>query len=170
MSTLVILARLLHISSGVFWGGAILFMNFVVGPSIAALGPDGAKVMQELVRRRYLELFIWAGTLTVLSGLYLVWVDSAGFSGDWFGTRFGQGISTGMLAALIAYVMGVFIIRPAVYRMLALAGQMAQAPANDRPAIMEQMNAARNRLMSMGITATVFLVIAIFSMAVARYL
>jgi uncharacterized membrane protein len=170
MSALIILARLVHIGTGVFWGGAILFVNFLLGPSVTAVGPEGAKVMQELIRRRYFESIVGAATLTILSGLYLVWVDSAGFNGTWFATRFGQGISTGMLAAIIAYLLGVFMVRPALYRMLAIGGRMAQAPATERPAIAEEMNAARGRLIAAGGASTLFLLVAILAMAVARYL
>lgn len=170
MSALIILARLIHISTGVFWGGAILFINFLLGPSVMAAGPDGAKVMQQLVRRHYFEIVIGAATLTIVSGLYLVWVDSSGFAGEWFATRFGQGISTGMLAAILAYVVGVFIMRPALYRMLALGGQLAQASPGDRPAIEQQVLATRGRMIKVGGLGTMLLLVAVLSMAVARYL
>ncbi len=170
MSALLVVARVIHISTGVFWGGAVLFVNFLLGPSVMAVGPDGAKVMQELVKRRYYEIVIAAATLTVLSGFYLIWIDSSGFAAEWFATRFGQGISTGMLAAVIAYILGVFMVRPALYRVLALGGQMAQASPGDRPAIEQQMVAARARLVGVGGVATVFLLVAIVAMAVARYL
>lgn len=170
MSALIIVARLVHISTAVFWGGAILFVNFLLGPSVTSVGPEGAKVMQELIRRKYFETIIVAATLTILSGLYLMDVDSDHFSAAWFATRFGQGLSTGMLAALIAYVIGVFGVRPALYRMLALGGEMMKAPAEQREGIQAQMAVARGRLMSMGMIGTVMLLIAIFAMAVSRYL
>ena len=170
MSALFVLARLIHISTGVFWVGAVLFVNFLLGPSVMAAGPDGAKVMQELVRRRYYEIVIGAATLTIASGFYMIGVDSGGFEAAWFATRFGQGISTGMLAAVLAYVLGVFIVRPALYRMLALGGQMAQASPGDRPAIQQQMAVARARLVTVGGVAAVLLLVAVSAMAVARYL
>jgi len=81
MSALIIIARVIHISSGVFWGGAVLFVNFLLGPSVMAAGPDGAKVMQQLVKRHYFEIVIGAATLTIVSGFYLIWVASGGFAG-----------------------------------------------------------------------------------------
>jgi uncharacterized membrane protein len=170
MSALFILARLIHISTGVFWVGAVLFINFLLGPSIMAAGPDGAKVMQQLVNRRYYEIVIGSATLTVASGLYMIGADSSGFEAAWFATRFGQGISTGMLAAVLAYILGVFVVRPALYRMLALGGQMAQASPSDRPAIEQQMVATRGRLITFGGVTALFLLVAVSAMAVARYL
>lgn len=170
MSMLFILARLIHIITGVFWVGAVLFINFLLGPSVMAAGPDGAKVMQQLVKRRYYDIVVGAATLTVASGLYMTWADSSGFDAAWFATRFGQGISTGMLAAVLAYILGVFVVRPALYRMLALGGEMAQASPGDRPAIEQQMVAARTRLITIGSVAAVLLLVAVSAMAVARYL
>ena len=72
MSAVFVLARLIHISTGVFWVGAVLFVNFLLGPSVMAAGPDGAKVMQELVKRRYYEIVIGAATLTIASGFYMI--------------------------------------------------------------------------------------------------
>jgi uncharacterized membrane protein len=170
MPALFIVARLIHISTGVFWVGAVLFINFLLGPSIMAAGPDGAKVMQQLVKRRYYEIVIGAATLTVVSGFYMIGVDSGGFEAAWFATPFGQGISTAMLAAVLAYILGVFVVRPALYRMLALGGQMAQAVPSDRPAIEQQMAATRSRLITVGGVAAVLLLVAVSAMAVARYL
>jgi len=116
------------------------------------------------------EIVIGAATLTIVSGFYLIWVASGGFAGAWFATRFGQGMSTGMLAAILAYLLGVFTVRPALYRVLALGGQMAQATAGDRPAIEQQMLAARGRMIKAGGVGSVLLLVAILSMAVARYL
>jgi uncharacterized membrane protein len=170
MSALIIIARLIHISTGVFWGGAILFVNFLLGPSVMAVGPDGAKVMQELIKRHYYEIVIGAATLTIASGLTMIWVDSGGFEGAWFATRFAQGISAGMLAAIIAYLLGVFIVRPALHRMLALGGQLAQAQPADRQMIQQQMDAVRGRLITVGGVSSLFLLLAVLAMAVARYL
>lgn len=168
MSALFVIARLIHITTAIFWGGALLFVNIVLAPAMTALGPDGSKVMQELVRRGYFEKIFGAGILTIATGLYMIWVDSAGFNGAWFGTHFGQAISTGMLAAIIGFLMGVFLIRPGVYRMLAVGGEMARATEADRPALLEKLAAERARFMPMAATATLLLVVAMVSMALAR--
>jgi len=47
---------------------------------------------------------------------------------------------------------------------------MAQATAGDRPAIEQQMLAARGRMIKAGGVGSVLLLVAILSMAVARYL
>lgn len=171
MTVLLLLMRVLHVVAGVFWAGSIFFINGLLGPSIAAAGPEGLKVMGELRKRRYFEQMIGAAMVTVLSGLVLVWIDSTGFQSAWFRTRFGMGISTGMLAALLALGVGIFGSKPAMEEMSTLAPQLAQA-ANDeaRAAVAARIAAARGRLVRFGGMAAVLLLVAVLAMAVARYL
>ncbi len=52
MTTLVILLRLVHIFSGVFWVGGSAVSLLYLFPVANALGPDGAKFMQGLIVTR----------------------------------------------------------------------------------------------------------------------
>ena len=169
MGTMIIL-RLVHIGCGVFWAGGVLFLNFIVGPAIAAAGPDGARVMQELHRRHYFDKILTVALLTILSGLELMRRDSAGFQGAWFHSSFGIGLSTGMLGAIIAFLIGVILIKPATVRMARLGNEMAAAAPEARPALGAQLAAARGRLIASGTVASLFILIAVLAMATARYL
>jgi uncharacterized membrane protein len=166
----MIALRVVHIVIGVFWAGGMLFMNFVIGPALGSLGPDGLKVMRALHRRRYFEIVLTAGLLTILAGVDLMRRDSAGFDPAWFRSRFGMGLSTGMIAAIIAFLIGAFFIRPAMNRILKIADEMEAAAPDARPAIGARMGAVRARFIALGSVASLFLVIAVVSMAVARYL
>jgi uncharacterized membrane protein len=165
-----IVLRLVHVALGVFWAGGVMFMNFIVGPALAASGPEGMKVMGELNRRRYFDIMIVAGTLTILSGLDMMRRDSAGFSPGWFRTPAGMGYSTGMAAAVIAYVVALVAIRPTLKRMGAIGARMAQAGPDGQPALMAEMLQARGRLIAFGGVGAMFLLIAVLAMSVARYL
>jgi hypothetical protein len=55
MSLLVITLRLLHIVLGAFWVGTLIFFALFLIPSVRDAGPDGAKVMAALQRRRFLD-------------------------------------------------------------------------------------------------------------------
>ena len=165
-----IMLRLVHIGFGVFWAGGVLFMNFLVGPSIAAAGPEGMKVMAELGRRRYFDIMLSAGALTILSGLDLMRRDSGGFAAGWFHSSAGIGYSTGMAAALIAFIVALLAIRPALKRLGAIGAQMAQATPDARAALTGQFTAARGRLIAFGSVGALFLMIAVLAMASARYL
>src|SRR5262245_34218305 len=146
MGTMVIIARLLHITSGVIWVGAVFFANIFLTPVVAGMGPDGGKVMKGLADQKYFQKIIMTATITILSGLYLVWVDSGGFAPEWFRTRIGMGFSTGMLLALVAFTIGITIVRPIMGKMTAMGGELATASPDAKPAIVARMDATRAQL------------------------
>jgi hypothetical protein len=125
--------------------------------------------MQELNRRRYFDIILGSGLVTILAGVDLMRRDSARFARSWFTTRFGMGISTGMIAAGTSFLIGWLLIRPAMQRMVRLGGEMAQAAPEARAAIAPRIDAARGRLIAFGSVASIFMVIAVVAMAVARY-
>jgi uncharacterized membrane protein len=167
----IMVLRIVHIGAGVFWAGGVLFMNFIVGPALGAAGPEGFRVMQELNRRRYFDIILGAALLTILSGLDLMRRDSGGFAAPWFHSPVGIGLSTGMIAAIVAFLVGWLLIKPAIKRLSALGAEMAQAGSPDaRAAIAPRADAARARLIAFGMVGSLFIVIAILAMATARYL
>jgi uncharacterized membrane protein len=166
----VIVLRIVHIGFGVFWAGGVMFMNLLVGPSLGAAGPEGFRVMQELNKRRFMHAILGSAAVTILSGLDLVRRDSSNFSSGWFHSPVGIGISTGMVAAIIAFLIGAFAINPAMKRLGALGAQMMQAAPEARAALMAQVDAAGARLTAFGMVGTVFIVLAVLAMATARYL
>src|SRR5438876_10904942 len=71
--------RLLHILSGVFWVGTLIFNAIFLLPAIRDAGPEGAKVAAALMRRRFLVVIPAVAVSSILSGFWLYWRDSAGF-------------------------------------------------------------------------------------------
>jgi hypothetical protein len=63
MNTFMITLRLVHIALGVFWAGTIFFFVMFLEPSVRAAGPDGARVMQGLQKRQFLNV------MPVIAGL-----------------------------------------------------------------------------------------------------
>jgi hypothetical protein len=72
MDPLLIVLRVVHVVGGVFWGGAILFVVHFLEPAVRDAGPDGAKVMQALQKRRYLDVMPVVAALTVVRVLALL--------------------------------------------------------------------------------------------------
>src|SRR5437867_5248166 len=74
MSSLALLyvLRLLHIMAAIFWVGGVMLVAWFILPSVRALGPGGAPMMNQLVQTRKLPLrLLISGWVTVLSGLIL---------------------------------------------------------------------------------------------------
>ncbi len=167
---MLILLRLIHIIGGVFWVGTLLFFAIFLEPSIREAGPDGAKVMQGLMRRKYLNVMPIVAALTILAGLGLLEQVSAGFHPDWMSSPTGITLSLGTGFAILAFLIGVFLVRPAAVRLAALMPQVAQSPdGSARDALLAQAQSLRTRLRRGGRWVAALLAVTTITMAVARY-
>jgi hypothetical protein len=170
MDPLLIVLRVVHVVCAVFWAGAILFVVHFLEPAVREAGPDGAKVMQALRKRHYLEVMPAVALLTLFSGYVLFLRD--------FGRLFpGAGASAvelayglGGLASLVAFVIGVTTLRPSALRMGTIGAEMALAPDDRKPALQEEIGRLRARMRKSGRWVGALLGIAILTMAVGRYL
>ena len=166
----LILLRFVHIMCGVFWAGTLLFFATLVEPSIRESGPDGARVMQALLRRHYLTIMPVVAGLTILSGVDLLRRVSGGFAPAWFTSPTGLTLTVGSLAAFVAFLIGVFVMRPAALRVGRLAQAAAQSPEGPgREAQLAEVQAIRRRALWGGRWVACLLTLAVAGMAVARY-
>ncbi len=170
MDLTVVVLRLVHVLCGVFWAGALMFVVTFLEPSIRASGPEGAKVMRELIQRKYLNVIPILGALTILSGLWLIWIFSNGFSAAWFMSGTGMTLTLGSLAALVAFLVGIHVLRPTVLRIGPLAQAAAQAPAGaEKEAQLGQVQALRRKAMLSGRWVGALLALAVITMGIGRY-
>jgi hypothetical protein len=76
-----------------------------------------------------------------------------------------------MIAAIVAFLVGWLLVKPAIKSFSALGAEMVQASSPDaRAAVAPRADAARARLIAFGMVGSLFIVIAILAMATARYL
>src|SRR3990172_5385186 len=99
MDILLLLARLLHIVLGTFWAGTMIFNAVFLSPAFQDVGPDAAKVAGALVRRRFMTIMPIVALVTILSGFWLYWRLSGGFDSGYMGSRPGQTLGMGAVAA-----------------------------------------------------------------------
>jgi uncharacterized membrane protein len=169
MDLLFMVWRAIHILLGVLWVGAIFMIAVFVGPAIADAGPDGAKVMGALVKRRVLTIVPTFAAITIVSGFWLYGRDSSGMQGPWVHSRMGMMLGTGAVLSLVAFVIGLTVMRPSTLRVVALGQSLAQLPEAERPAVMAQIQRLRGRAATAGRVVAVLLMLAVLTMAVARY-
>ncbi|MEE8062460.1 MAG: hypothetical protein V3T16_11555 [Gemmatimonadales bacterium] len=170
MSDLTLLVmRVLHILLGVFWAGTLIFNAIYLQPSLRDAGPDAAKVAAGLMRRRFLDVMPLAAAVTILSGLWLYWLVSGGFQVAYMRSATGMTIGLGAVAAIVAFTIGVAIMRPAMLRAAALSQAAAQAAAPERDAQLTEAQALRARAGVAGKYVAALLVVAVVAMAIARY-
>src|SRR4026208_1218295 len=136
---MLILLRLIHIAGGVFWAGTMLFAAVFLEPSVREAGPDGAKVMLGLMRRKYMVVMPIVAALTILAGVGLLEQVSGGFHPDWMSSPTGLTLSPGAAIAIPAFLIGIFFVRPAAMRLAVLMPQMMQSPEGQaREALMAE--------------------------------
>jgi uncharacterized membrane protein len=167
MNYLVLLLRIIHIGSGVFWVGGTLIMTFFIGPAVGATAEAGQKFIGHLMNNLKFSVRMSAAAgLTILAGAILYWIDSAGFTSAWTTSGAGLGFGFGAGFALIGFVFGILIGRITT----AMAQLGAQFQGKPSPEQMAQMQALRKQQVTYSNIASAALIIAVLLMATARYL
>ena len=171
MTAEILVLRLVHVLGGIFWLGSGMFTSFFLLPALAGAGPAAGAVMAGLQRRRLFTLLPVVAVLTMLSGLRLMWITSSGFAASYFETARGMTFASSGSAAIVAFVVGMALARPAAMRAAALGASVAAAPdESSRGALLAQLERARHRAAVAHGAAIGLLVIAAAGMAIARYL
>jgi hypothetical protein len=169
MDATLIILRLVHIVLGVFWAGTLIFNAWFLGPAMADAGPDAAKVGAGLMRRRLFDVLPVVGGLTLISGIWLYWRASLGFEPAYVHSPVGMTYAVGGLLAIIGFILGVVLMRPAVLRAARLAQSAASAPQGERElqlALAQQLRVSSARV---GRIVAVLLLLSVCTMAVGRY-
>ena len=159
---LQIVLRFAHVFFGALWVGFMAFQVLFLTPAFAEVGPEAGKVMQAMVKRKipvYMPIF---ALLTLISGFWLYMRLSGGNAGL-MKTPMGMAFGVGGVLALLAFVLGMAIMRPAMMRSM----QLAQSRD---PAAQPEIQRLRARANSMGLVVTIMLLLTLTAMAVARYL
>lgn len=170
MVILLIILRIIHIFSGMFWVG-FAFVNLgFLQPTMRATAPEGQKFMQHLTQRtRLLTTIYTAATLTLLSGLIMYWILT-GFRMSVLASGYGLTLTIGSVAGLVAWIVAIVVIRD-IFNQMGSIGQAIQAqggpPTAEQAAALQALGA---RLGSVGNVALVFLVIALLGMSAAQYM
>lgn len=169
MNWLIVMLRLMHVFAGVFWAGSVFTAARFILPAAAASGAEGQRFMRRLMLEVGLtRAMIVSGVITVLAGLWLVWIDSAGFQPSWMGSGTGVMISIGGLAAIGGLFTGIrsAMLAARLGRLLAALEAQGGAPKPEQLAEAQGIGA---RLARRSQAVAVQLAIAVLCMAVARY-
>ncbi len=167
----LLVLRLVHILGGIFWVGSGLFTSFFLLPALGRSGPAAGQVMAALQQRRVFTVVPAVAVLTILSGLRLMQITSGGFSSAYFATPVGRTFALSGAAAIVAFVVGMLVARPAGIRAASLGRTLATTTETAaREALERDLGRARRRAAATGWVAIGLLVLSAAGMAVARYL
>jgi uncharacterized membrane protein len=163
--------RLIHILAGVAWvGGVFLFVVFLQ-PSAAAIGPAAGPMMGQLLGvRKLVDRFLLLAGITIAAGLvmYVKLASDAASFGDFVGSGYGLALTIGMVAAIAAASIGMFVTRPNVRATMVLQRQVAESGAPPTPEQAAEIARRQGMLKVAGRIALAFLVVAVTAMATAQ--
>lgn len=170
MRVAMVVLRLVHVLSGIFWVGSAVMLAAFITPAVRATGAAGGRVMSELMQHRKLgaTLSITA-TLTIVSGLMMYWLLADGMRWAWLASSMGLTLGVGAAAALAGAVLGSGVAAPAARRLQALAARAADASGPPTPDHLAEVTAVQAQLARSSASAAALLVVAAAAMAVARY-
>jgi uncharacterized membrane protein len=168
---LVIVLRLIHVVAGAIWVGMVVFSTFFMLPAIQEVGPDGGKVMAAVQRRGLMTVLPILALAALISGVWLYIRDAAGMHAEFARSPVGMAYGLGGLAAIVAYALGVAVMRPSMLKTMALGQSLsATTSAEERQSVMAEMQRLRGRATASGRATAYLLLFAVAAMAVARYL
>jgi len=166
----LLILRLIHILCGIFWVGSGLFTGLFLFPALATPGIQPGPVVNALRERGLMTALPITALLTIGSGLRLMGLTSAGFSGAWFATLPGRAYGSAGIAAIVAFLISLLIARPAAVKAAQLGGSLASAPPEQRAALGAQLASLRRRNAISSAIVLALLIFAAAGMSVARYL
>jgi hypothetical protein len=168
MAELIVL-RLIHIFGAIVWLGSGLFTLFFLQPAMTKAGPAAAgPIAANLQQRRLFTILPIVALLTILSGIRLMMIVSAG-SPQWFESPMGRTYSISGALAILSFLAAVFISRPATVRM----GKLSQSPVPDgasKEARAVEIRTLQKRATRWTQVATGLLILSAAGMAVGRYM
>jgi uncharacterized membrane protein len=166
MNILMVVLRLIHILSGVFWVGSSVIFVFYITPTVAATADSGQKFMSHLITKARITAAITVSAiLTVLAGSWMYWIDSAGFTSKWVTAGAGTGFGIGGLLGIIGLVFGLLVGKNVT--MLGMIGSQVQGKPTEEQ--MRKIQAAQTQLKVVAPISTFALILALVCMATARY-
>ncbi len=168
MLTLVL--RFFHVFFGALWVGMMAFQTFFLMPALGEAGPDAGKVMAALMKRRIPIIMPIFALITLVSGMWLFQRMSGGNMAALMATPMGQAFAWGAAAAVLAFLIGIVVMRPAMLRSMKLAAELPTTPPEQRAAVSGELERLRARGALLGRVVTIMLLFTLAAMAVARYL
>jgi uncharacterized membrane protein len=169
MDLLLIILRLVHIFGAIYWAGTAFFLMFVFSPTVAkATEPERAILGKITANPMLVPSIAASGGLTVLAGLILYfryWLNSP----DAMTSNAVKVFGIGGLAGIIALIIGGAFVGRLTRKMGALGAQAASAGGPPSADLRSQIGATMASLQQWSKINFVFIVIAVFCMAIARH-
>jgi hypothetical protein len=149
----------------------VVFATFFMMPAVQEAGPDGAKVMAAVQRRGLMTVMPLLALGALISGIWLYLRAGAGMPAEFGRSPVGMTYGLGGLAGILAWVLGVAVLRPSMMKAMALGQSLGPSTsAEERQRVMGEAQRLRLRAAAASRATAYLLLFAVTAMAVARYL
>lgn len=163
----LVITRLVHIISGTFWVGAAIYLAVLLEPSIRS---SSAEFERQLLSRTSRLNSLWitsSAVVTIASGFALISMTPGRSMSELGNGGWGTMILVGLLASLAAFFISGFAGMATAK--LRRAVESASATASAIPGSERQLANFRRRLSLLGYLNAILVVVAVGSMAIARF-
>jgi len=168
---LYLIIRALHVLCGALWVGIAVMSAVWLVPMTGDLGPDAAKVGASLQKRGYMIAIPAIAVTAILSGIWLYWRYTGGFSPEGSRTHAAMAFGTGGILAVLSLLVGVLLISRSMMKATALFSEAAASTnENDKRRLGAAGQRYRQRAGAAGRVVAALLVTTIVLMSIAHYL
>lgn len=165
----MLVLRLLHICFGIFWAGSILYFALFIIPALKASGPEGVKFMQNLGKTGYPVAVMFSAIISIVAGILLIGKLSGGFQVEWFSSWYARILTCGGGVAIIAFIIGFTVNRPAASQINKISQAVAKQGSPPSAEQMEKLMALRKRIFTGTNYIAVLIAIVVITMSIFRY-
>ena len=116
-----------------------------------------------------MEIMPIIALLSIVSGSWLYWHDSAGTGSGFMRSAMGMAYGTGGALAIIAFIIGATMTRPAMTKATALSLEANRADPAKKEVMLAEAQSHRMRAGRAGKWVAILLGLAATAMAVGRY-
>src|SRR5689334_18418168 len=142
----LLLLRIIHVVGAIVWVGGGVYVAFFLIPALLPIPTVIPQLMDSLSRRKVFVILPTIGLLVILSGIRLLWIDSAGFDESFLSTASGRTFSIGGTSGIIAFLVQVLVQRPAGARLGKIAATLAgNVSAEERQRLTSEADRMRRR-------------------------
>jgi uncharacterized membrane protein len=150
-----------HVLSAVMWLGGGLLTAFVIGPSLRSMSPPASLEFNAKVLPKIISFVRMAVVSTYAFGVLLLYFFQDGDMSWLMNSTQGYVISTGVLLALVAGILGLGYVIPAFNRVSKLSAEALQSGKPPAPEMMKYGMRART-----GSMTVVFILLIVLAMMV----
>jgi uncharacterized membrane protein len=162
-----IAVALLHLIFATTWLGTDFYFNFIVTPRLRTLEPSVLGGVTASLRRVTTPLLAASAILTIITGVVMMAQLHAQHPGKFSSTRWGTSLLIGAVFSLLVLVLAAAVDRPTSKKLERLVRSFkGRAATAEQTAEMSRLS---ERSILLGRVATVLLLVALATMAVARY-